>query len=201
MSRKPSFFSSSPPLLPPLEVTPPATLTALISPVVSAVTFNAEAVILPFRLFSSDQMAGSANKPDTSTPPTVLPSLLPIAATFTTLKLLMATPIPTAALSPLAVTATIALVALVSLVAPIFTLPLLSVPLFAFKTASSSTLTTLILSPSVIVTSPLIALPSLLPADNIAPTWKILLSEDKAISPPSTAAPSPTMTRELVSKS
>ena len=82
----------------------------------------------------------------------------------------MATPMPTAALSPLAVTATIAFVALVSLVAPIFMLPELSPLLFAFKTASSSTLTTLILSPSVILTRPLIALPSLLPAESIAPT-------------------------------
>ena len=122
MSRNPSSLSV------PLLVIPPATLTLLISPVVSALTFNSDAEILP----SSPSFSSS------------FPSLSIICAVFCTSILLMATPMPTPALAPLAENVTIAFVTLVSLLASILIMPVLpALSLFAVNLASVSTITLL----------------------------------------------------------
>ena len=122
LSRNPSSLSV------PLLVIPPATLTLLISPVVSALTFNSDAEILP----SSPSFSSS------------FPSLSIICAVFCTSILLMATPMPTPALAPLAENVTIAFVTLVSLLASILIMPVLpALSLFAVNLASVSTITLL----------------------------------------------------------
>ena len=122
LSRNPSSLSV------PLLVIPPATLTLLISPVVSALTFNSDAEISP----SSTSFSSS------------FPSLSIICAVFCTSILLMATPMPTPALAPLAENVTIAFVTLVSLLASILIMPVLpALSLFAVNLASVSTITLL----------------------------------------------------------
>ena len=122
LSRNPSSLSV------PLLVIPPATLTLLISPVVSALTFNSDAEILPSSPSFSSSFSSS------------FPSLSIICAVFCTSILLMATPMPTPALAPLAENVTIAFVTLVSLLASILIMPL---SFCAVNLASVSTITLL----------------------------------------------------------